>query len=87
LIITVQTLQQGQDYWATLSAEAAPGKPAAAREAQAINAKASGWAYKLPQFKGQQFMTKLDSLLKQPNAPVANLGANTGDSDESDTQE
>jgi hypothetical protein len=32
-------------------------------------------------------MTTLDSLLKQPNAPVANLGTNTGNSDESDSQE
>ncbi|MFL5236148.1 MAG: DUF4340 domain-containing protein [Rhizomicrobium sp.] len=64
LTITVQTIQQGQDYWAMISAEAAPGKAAAQREAQAINAKTSGWAYKLPPFKGQQLMAKLDSLLK-----------------------
>ena len=87
LTVTIQLLQQGQDYWATIAAEAVPGKPAAAKEAQAINAKASGWAYKLPAFKGQQLMTKLDSLLKQPNAPVANLGTDTGDSDASDSQE
>ncbi|HTK79208.1 MAG TPA: DUF4340 domain-containing protein [Rhizomicrobium sp.] len=87
LTVTVQAVKQGQDYWATLSAEAAPGKPLAAKEAQAINAKSTGWAYKLPSFKGQQLMTTLDSLLKQPNAPVANLGTNTGNSDESDSQE
>jgi Domain of unknown function (DUF4340) len=68
LTVTVQTLQQGDNYWATVSAQADPGKPAAAREAQAINAKTSGWAYKLPPFKGQQLTSKVDSLLKPLNA-------------------
>ncbi|HEY1961053.1 MAG TPA: DUF4340 domain-containing protein [Rhizomicrobium sp.] len=71
LTITIQAMQQGQDYWTTVSAEAAPGKPNAAREATAINAKTSGWAYKLPPYKGQQLMTKLDSLLKPPPAAPA----------------
>jgi Domain of unknown function (DUF4340) len=71
LTVTIQATQQGQDYWALISAEAAPGKPKAAREAAAINAKTSGWAYKLPSYKGQQLMTKLDSLLKPPPAPPA----------------
>jgi hypothetical protein len=64
LTITVLTLQQGEDYWATVSAEAEPGKRAAVREAQAINAKTSGWAYKLPPSKGQQLTSKIDNLLK-----------------------
>jgi hypothetical protein len=64
-------MQQGPDYWALVSAEAAAGKPKAAREAKAINAKTAGWAYKLPPYKGQQLMTKLDSLLKPPPAPAA----------------
>jgi hypothetical protein len=67
LTVTVQTIQQGQDYWATISADAAPGKVAAAREAKAINAKTSGWAYKLPAFKGQQMTGKLEGLLKPLN--------------------
>ncbi len=71
LTVTIQAMQQGQDYWALVSAEAAPGKPKAAREAKAIDAKTSGWAYKLPPYKGQQLMTKLDSLLKPPPAPPA----------------
>ena len=33
-------------------------------KARAINAKTSGWAYKLPPFKGQQLTGKLESLLK-----------------------
>lgn len=71
LRVTVHVLKQGQDYWAVLSAEATdPGKADAAKEAAAINARASGWAYKLPAFKGQLFMTTLDTLLKAP-APAA----------------
>jgi hypothetical protein len=71
LTLIIQAIQQGQDTWATVSAEAAPGKAKAAREAKAIDAKTSGWAYKLPPYKGQQLMTKLDSLLKPPPAPPA----------------
>ena len=71
LTVTVQTLQHGQDYWAAISAEAAPGKAAAEREAKAINAKTSGWAYKLPSFKGQQVTAKLESLLKPFNTGKA----------------
>jgi len=48
-----------------------PAKADAVKEAAAINARASGWAYKLPAFKGQLFMTTLDSLLKAPPAPPA----------------
>jgi len=42
---------------------------AAAKEAAAINARASGWAYKLPAYKGQLFMTTLDNLLQPAPAP------------------
>ncbi|HXC55030.1 MAG TPA: DUF4340 domain-containing protein [Rhizomicrobium sp.] len=74
LKVTVNVLKQGQDYWAILSAEAlGPAGNDAAKEASAINARASGWAYKLPAFKGQLFMTTLDSLLKAP--PAAPPGA------------
>ncbi len=82
LTVTVQVVQRGQDYWATLAAEAAPGKPEATKEARSINAKASGWVYKLPAFKGQQFMTKLDSLLKPLNAPKT--PGTTGEDDDAD---
>jgi hypothetical protein len=66
LIVTLQAIKQGQDYWATVSADAAPGKPDAQRQARAIDSRASGWAYKLPPYKGQQIMTTLESLLKPP---------------------
>ena len=72
LAVTVNVQRQGADYWAIVSAEAmAPAKPDAAIEAASINAHASGWAYKLPAYKGQLFMTTLDSLLRAPAPPPA----------------
>lgn len=71
LAVTVQVTKLGADYWALISAEAgAPSTPEIVKEASAINAHASGWAYKLPAYKGQLFMTTLDSLLKAPAAPA-----------------
>ncbi|MGA7676626.1 MAG: DUF4340 domain-containing protein [Rhizomicrobium sp.] len=64
LIVSVDVVKQGADTWARIYADAAPGNPDAAKEARDINAYAQGWAYKLPAFKGAQFMTALDSLLK-----------------------
>lgn len=64
LIITVLAIKQGQDFWATVSADAVPGKAEAQRQARTIDSRASGWAYKLPPYKGQQIMTTLESLLK-----------------------
>ena len=64
LIVTMQATKQGQDVWATVSADAIPGKAAAQRQARTIDSRASGWAYKLPAYKGQQIMTTLESLLK-----------------------
>ena len=64
LTVTVNAIQKGNDFWATVSAEGAPDKPEAQKQARAIDARTSGWAYKLPQYKGRQFMISLDSLLK-----------------------
>jgi hypothetical protein len=64
LIVGVDVVQQGSDYWARIFAGAAPGKPDAAKEARDINADVQGWAYKLPAYKGGQFMISLDNLLK-----------------------
>lgn len=64
LIVTVHAIQKGQDYWATVSAEGVPGKPQAQQQARTIDARASGWAYKLPVYKGRQLMSTLESLLK-----------------------
>ena len=64
LKVTLNVQRQGSDYWAVVAADAF--RPDAAKEAAAINAHASGWAYKLPAYKGQLIMTTLDSLLKTP---------------------
>ncbi|MBL6939716.1 MAG: DUF4340 domain-containing protein [Alphaproteobacteria bacterium] len=72
--VTVNVLRSGADYWATIQADTDPTKPDAAKEVSSINAHAAGWAYKLPAFKGQLFMTTLDDLLKPPPAPPATPG-------------
>lgn len=69
LTIAVQTIQKGPEYWAIVSAEGAPGKPDAQKEARNIASHVTGWAYKLPQYKGQLFMTTLESLLKPLGNP------------------
>ena len=66
LTVTVQIVPQDQSFWATIYAEGA--SPDAAREAREIDAHTDGWAYKLPTYKGQFFMTTLDSLLKPLSA-------------------
>jgi len=62
LVVTVSVLPQGADYWATVSADGT--SPDARREARTIDARVTGWAYKLPAYKGQQFLTPLENLLK-----------------------
>ena len=65
LIVTTDVIKQGDDYWARVSAEAAPGgMGGAAREALDINTHAAGWAFKLASYKGQIFVAPLESLLK-----------------------
>jgi hypothetical protein len=72
LRVTVSVLKQGADYWASVSAEAVDSsRTDANKEAAIINAHASGWAYKLDTFKGQLFMTTLDTLLKAAQGPAA----------------
>jgi hypothetical protein len=73
LIVSVNVIQVGQNYWATISAEGTTSD--ARNEAREIDARASGWAYKLPASKGQQFMTPLESLLKPKGATAASTGA------------
>ena len=64
LIVTVDVIKQGPDYWAQVFADAVPGKQAAAKEANEINAHAARWAYKLAAYKGAQLSTPLEGLLK-----------------------
>jgi hypothetical protein len=63
LSVGVDVVKDGGDYWARLYADAAGGNPEAGNEASVINAKAFGWAFKLPAFKGAQLTATLDSLL------------------------
>lgn len=64
LRVTVDVVKLDDAYWAHVEAAAEPGKPAAAREALAINDRAGMWAFKLPAYKGASFATPLDTLLK-----------------------
>jgi hypothetical protein len=68
LTVTVSVIQQGADYWATVSADGRGTD--AQKEAREIDAHASGWAYKLPAYKGQQFLSTLESLLKPKGGPA-----------------
>ena len=70
LTVTADVVQQGADDWATLSASASGVNPDVQNEAAELNARAKGWAYKLPAYKGQQFMATLESLLKPLGAPA-----------------
>ena len=68
LIVSVDVVKQGNDFWARLFADAAPGNPDAEKEANEINAHAAGWAFRLPAYVGAEFMTAQDSLLKPADA-------------------
>lgn len=74
LTVTVDVLQQGGDYWATVSADGGANSPDARKEARDIDSHASGWAYKLPAFKGQLFTTTLESLLKPVGGAAPKAG-------------
>jgi hypothetical protein len=83
LMIVVRTIKKGQDYWATISAQAPPDRPALARQAGAINGKTAGRAYKLPPEKGQQVTAGLESMLKPLHPPEeAKPAPNTDDDTE-----
>jgi hypothetical protein len=70
LSVTVKTIKTDSGTWATVHADAAPGNAERAREAREIDARADGWAYKLADFKGSQFTTPLESLLKPRGTPA-----------------
>jgi len=70
LIVTVTTIKKGEDFWATVSADAEPNRPQAAKEAREINTRAGDWAYKLAAFKASQFTTPLENLLKPKGTPA-----------------
>jgi hypothetical protein len=62
--ITADVVKIGTEYWAQFGAMSLVADPAIGREARGFNARVSGWAYRLPDYKGAAFMTTLDSILK-----------------------
>lgn len=64
LNVTVAIVHPGKEYWAQVSAASLSNKPEIAKQARDINARASGWAFKLPDYKGTAFTATLESLLK-----------------------
>jgi len=67
LAVALLVIQQGEDYWAEVSAGTAPGVPAAiSAEAARANARTQGWAFKLPPDKGAVLLTSRQRLLTPP---------------------
>jgi hypothetical protein len=67
LAVNLAVVQQGEEYWAHVSAEPAPKAPEAiAQEAAAITARGKDWAFRLTPEKGQVLMTSLKRLMTPP---------------------
>jgi len=62
LNITVQVAAKDMERWATISAEAA--NPMVQAEADSINARNRGWAYRIDEFKANQITATRETLLK-----------------------
>jgi hypothetical protein len=71
LTVTADVSHKGTEYWAQLDAMAQPGKPDIAKQARDINVHVNGWAFKLADYKGAQFTTPLESLLKPKGGAAA----------------
>jgi hypothetical protein len=71
LSITASVVRVGAEYWAEFGAISMVNNPAIGKQAREISARVSGWAYKLPDYKGAQFMTPLESLLEPKGAKPA----------------
>ena len=69
LDLTVKIATKGMEHWATISAAATT--PMVQAEADALNAKVGGWAYKLPEMKMEQLVATRETLLKPPGGPAA----------------
>lgn len=65
LMVNIEVIRIGADYWARIDASAAPGRPAAEKQATAINAMAFDWAFKLRPAQGAIFLTSLDGLKRR----------------------
>jgi hypothetical protein len=73
LDVTVKIATKGQEHWATISAAAT--NPMVQAEADALNAKVGGWAYKLPEMKMEQIVATRETLLRPPGGPAGNAAA------------
>ncbi len=67
LDLTVKIASKGAEHWATVAAAAT--NPKAEAEAAKINTNLSGWAFKLPDDKVQQFVAGRETLLKPLDTP------------------
>ena len=76
LDVTVKIATKGMDHWATITA--AGTNPMTQNEAMAINARLSGWAFKLQQMKVDQFLATRETLLKPPGSPATPAAAPAG---------
>lgn len=84
LRVTVRTIQQDQDYWASVTTEydetliveapedgvvVVPDAPEdTAAESARINQRVSGWVFKLPAYKARNLVTRLGDIVK-PDPP------------------
>ncbi len=62
LNVTVQVATKGMERWATVSAQAV--NPMVQAEADSINARNRGWAYRIEEFKASQIVATRETLLK-----------------------
>jgi hypothetical protein len=62
LNITVKVASKGMERWATISAEAT--NPMVQAEADRINARNRGWAYRIDEMKATQIVAARETLLK-----------------------
>jgi hypothetical protein len=75
LVITVDIAPKGKDLWGRLTASTAPGaSPDAVKDAGQINAKAAGWAYKLPAEKGKALIADLATIMTPVQQPAGSAG-------------
>lgn len=85
IAIRLAVLQQGEDYWTTVSALAAPTAPEAIqREAALVNTRTAGWAFRLPREEGAVLLTSLQRLMtppapKQGQIAMPGLGRKAGE--------
>ncbi|GAA0539866.1 hypothetical protein FHS83_003767 [Rhizomicrobium palustre] len=64
LLVSLDIVTSGNDHWVRVSANGMPGAMGAIKEAYAINARTTGWAFKIPSFKASLYATPLETLLK-----------------------